>query len=124
MKSLRDYILEKENDDTLKRDILFTIWERPDKKVKWLNDNKSYQKIEYKYQTDDIEIDFLLGTQDDCWKLWMGKIGSVSYDDDPYCSFETNKFSEAIIMALDKVEEIINEVKKDKKNWIQFYVHI
>ena len=36
-----------------------------------------------------LSIDFLLGFKDGSWKLWIGKIGSCSYDDDPYCFTET-----------------------------------
>lgn len=139
MKSLLQYILEAEDTDTedkdkdqdkekeaRRKDIKFTIWESPDTKVKWLEDNDKYQKIEYKYDNpdDDIEIDFLLGQQEDIWKLWIGKIGGVTYDDDPYCSFDTEKFSEAIIAALDKVEEFIQKVKDDPHNYIQYYKSI
>ena len=114
MKTLSEYIIEAElNKEDEKKSaergkIKFTIWEEPDKKVNWLDNNEQYQKIEYKYEDkkEGISIDFLLGFQENSWKLWIGKIGSCSYDDDPYCSFNTDKFSEGIIMALDKVESI------------------
>jgi len=48
-------------------------------------------------------------------------MGSVSYDDDPYCSFETKKFSEGIINAIDKVVEIVTNVANEPLNYIQFY---
>jgi len=126
MKSLKEYLLEEKNDitaSTSRGDIKFTIWKAPDKKVKWLNDNEAYQKIEYKLEDKEegLYIDFLLGYQEDSWKLWIGKIGSCSYDDDPYCSFETKKFSEGIVAALDKVEEFVEKVKDDKESYIQFY---
>lgn len=126
MKSLKEYLLEEKNDitaSTSRGDIKFTIWKAPDKKVKWLNDNEAYQKIEYKLEDKEegLYIDFLLGYQEDSWKLWIGKIGSCSYDDDPYCSFETKKFSEGIVAALDKVEEFVQKVKDDKESYIQFY---
>lgn len=136
MRTLSQYILEeikdKESDDkekdekekfTRRKDIKFTIWESPDVKVKWIEDNDKYQKIEYKYEDRDnnISIDFLLGQQEKIWKLWVGKIGVVSYDDDPYCSFDTEKFSEAIVLALDKVEEFLQKVKDDPYDFIQFY---
>lgn len=132
MKTLVQYILEaeknKENEkqSTERGKIKFTIWEEPDKKVTWLNDNEKYQKIEYKYEDkkEGLSIDFLLGFQEDSWKLWIGKIGSCSYDDDPYCSFNTKKFSEGIIAALDKVEEFLDKVKEDPSNYVQFYVNI
>ena len=126
MKSLRDYLLEEKDDvtaSTQRGDIKFTIWKAPDKKVKWLNDNESYQKIEYKLEDkeNNLYIDFLLGYQEDSWKLWIGKIGSCSYDDDPHCTFETEKFAEAIVAALDKVEEFVEKVKEEPENYIQFY---
>jgi hypothetical protein len=132
MKTLVQYIIEaEENKDEEKQStergkIKFTIWEEPDKKVTWLNDNEKYQKIEYKYEDkkEGLAIDFLLGFQEDSWKLWIGKIGSCSYDDDPYCSFDTDKFSEGIIAALDKVEEFLEKVKEDKSNYVQFYVKL
>ena len=126
MKSLKEYLLEEKNDitaSTSRGDIKFTIWKAPDKKVRWLNDNESYLKIEYKLEDRDegLFIDFLLGYQEDSWKLWIGKIGSCSYDDDPYCSFETKKFAEAIVKALDKVEEFVAKVKDEPENYLQFY---
>jgi len=126
MKTLKEYLLEEKDDitaSTQRGDIKFTIWKAPDKKVKWLNDNESYQKIEYKLEDkeNNLYIDFLLGYQEDSWKLWIGKIGSCSYDDDPYCTFETEKFAEAIVKALDKVEEFVDKVKEDPDNYIQFY---
>jgi len=130
MKQLKTYILEADEDDkkpSLERgDIKFTIWEEPDKKVHWIKNNNKYQKIEYKYENKEknIYIDFLLGFQDEEWKLWIGKIGSNSYDNDPWCSFETNSFSEAIVAALDKVEEFLDDVKENPDNWIQFYKDI
>lgn len=126
MKTLKEYLLEEKNDitaSTSRGDIKFTIWKAPDKKVKWLDDNESYQKIEYKLEDKEegLYIDFLLGYQENSWKLWIGKIGSCSYDDDPYCSFDTTKFSEGIVAALDKVEEFVQKVKDDKESYIQFY---
>ena len=114
---------EQENEKLIRRgNIKFTIWEEPKKKVKWLEDNKKYQKIEYQYidKDKDISIDFLLGFQDNSWKLWIGKIGAITYDDDPWCSFDTTSFAEGIVQALDKVEEFIN---KNPDNWVQFYIH-
>lgn len=126
MKNLRDYLLEEKDDitaSTSRGDIKFTIWKAPDKKVTWLKDNESYQKIEYKLEDkeDGLYIDFLLGFKDGSWKLWIGKIGSCSYDDDPYCTFETKKFAEGIVAALDKVEEFVEKVKEDPESYIQFY---
>jgi len=127
MRSLTSFISESDDKDkpVMQRgDIKFTIWEGPDKKVTMLDDNNKYQKIEYKYENKEegISIDFLLGFQDKSWKIWIGKIGSTSYDDDPYCSFKTDEFKEAILMALDKVEEFIAKVKDDQDNYIQYYV--
>lgn len=126
MKTLKEYLLEEKNDitaSTSRGDIKFTIWKAPDKKVRWLNDNESYLKIEYKLEDKEegLFIDFLLGFQEGSWKLWIGKIGSCSYDDDPYCSFETKKFAEGIVAALDKVEEFVGKVKEDPESYIQFY---
>lgn len=166
MKTLKQYILEADNEDTSKKDeididaltsdqpdgktddeddedieddsdeeddektkltrrgnIKFTIWEEPKKKVKWLNDNNKYQKIEYQYRDKEknIYIDFLLGFQENSWKLWIGKIGAITYDDDPWCDFKTSKFEEGIVAALDKVEEFIEDVEENPDNWVQFY---
>ena len=126
MKTLKEYLLEEKNDitaSTSRGDIKFTIWKAPDKKVRWLNDNESYLKIEYKLEDKEegLFIDFLLGFQEGSWKLWIGKIGSCSYDDDPYCSFETKKFAEGIVAALEKVEEFVEKVKEDPESYIQFY---
>ena len=143
MKSFKDYILEAEEDNesventdeknsdektTQRGNIKFTIWKEPDKKVTWLNGNEPYQKIEYKYEDKDkhISIHFLLGyvKEKDTWELWIGKIGAISYDDDPYCDLKCDEFSSAIIAALEKVEEFIKEVKDNPENWIQYYKDI
>jgi hypothetical protein len=126
MKTLKQYLLEEKDDITSsieRGNIKFTIWKAPDKKVKWLKDNEDFQKIEYKLEDKDegLYIDFLLGFQEGSWKLWIGKIGSCSYDDDPYCSFDTDKFDEGIVAALDKVEEFVDKVKEDPDSYIQFY---
>ena len=134
MKTLNEYIAKifEEEEDSKKMEeekttqrgkVKFTIWESPDKKVKWLNDNEHYQKIEYKLEDKEknLYIDFLLGFQEGSWKLWIGKIGSCSYDDDPYCSFDTNKFAEGIVAALDKVWEFITKVEEDPENYVQYY---
>ena len=54
-------------------------------------------------------------------KMWVGKIGAASYDDDPYCKLDTEKFAEAILKACDKIEEFIEKVNTDPLNYIQFY---
>lgn len=147
MRSLKEYLLEADEEDQntddqgqeggdenedlkkeIRKNIKFTIWEEPDKKLNWLTNNEKYQKIEYKHEDKDknIYIDFLLGyvKDEDTWKLWIGKIGAVNYDDDPYCDFETNKFAEAIVAALDKVEEFVKDVEDEPENWIQYYKDI
>ena len=125
MISLSTYISEAKNNtkSLSKGDIKFTIWEAPQKKVRWIKNNNSYQKIEYKLEDDknNIYIDFLLGFKDNSWKLWIGKIGATSYNDDPYCSFDTDDFTEAITLCLDKVSDFVEDVKNDPHNWIQFY---
>ena len=123
MKSLLQYILESEN-STEKDNIKFTIWEAPDKKVKWLNNKKDYQKIEYKYKDKKlgIEIHFLLGFKDNTWKLWIGEIGAISYDDDPWVKLDCDNFKDAILKCLDYTEKFIKDVKENKDNWIQFYI--
>ena len=128
MKSLEDFIKEEKDDVTSgiqRGDIKFTIWKEPEKKVTTLDDNEHFQKIEYKLNDKEsgISIDFLLGFQENSWKLWIGKIGSCSYDDDPYCTFDTDNFKKAIVMCLDKVEEFIKQVKDDPENYVQFYIH-
>ena len=136
MKRLKHYIIEandnnsEEQDESVNRrkDIMFTIWKEPDKKVKWLKDNEKYQKIEYKHEDKSrkMSMSFLLGydKENDTWKLWVGKIGAITYDDDPLCSLETNKFSQAIIKGLDKIEEYIKKVEDDPSDWIQYYKDI
>lgn len=117
---------EEKKELTRRGNIKFTIWKEPDKKVTWINDNDKYQKIEYKYEDKDkdIHIDFLLGFKDKSWKLWIGKIGALSYDDDPYCDFKTSSFKEGILAALDKVTEFVDNVEEDPQNWVQFYKKI
>lgn len=109
-------------------DIKFTIWKSPDKKLDWLEEDDDYQKIEYKYENnkENLYVDFLLGKDniDGLWKLWVGKIGACSYDDDPYCSLKTKKFNDAMINALDKVQEMLEKIKDDKLNYIQFYKNL
>lgn len=136
MRSLQEYIYTKINEADEKEEeklatergkIKFVIWEKPDKKVSWLNDNHSYQKIEAKYEekpdfNDGLKISFLLGYKDDSWRLWIGKIGVVSYSDDPYCDLECKTFRDAILRALDKAEEIIKQIQDEPNNWIQFYI--
>ena len=134
MRSLIRYIKEesedseKKDNNEIRKNIKFTIWKEPKTKVKWLDDGDyNYQKIEYQYVNKDkgVTIDFLLGyiPEEKTWKMWIGKLGSTTYDDDPYCDFEVKEFSQAILMALDKIEEFINQVENDDpENWVQYYV--
>lgn len=130
MKTLTTYIAEgnKKDDAKVKEraGIKFTIWERPDKQVAWLEDNEKYQKIEYKYEDKKagVQIDFLLGFDKGSWKMWTGKFGVVSYEDDPYKDFKTDDFAVCINSALDEVQDFIEEVKNNKDNWIQFYIRL
>jgi len=135
MKDLKIYIKEAEESNAdeqakLNRrgNIKFTIWEEPDKKVKWLKSNDKYQKIEYKHEdkTKKMFIDFLLGfdKEHNTWKLWVGKIGGVTYDDDPLCDLKTDDFAKAIVSALDEVEKYIDKVEQDPSDWIQYYKDI
>lgn len=134
MKDLKSFLLEKKEEDedkekmTKRGEIKYTIWIEPDKKVDWIKDNEKYQKIEYKHEDKDknIFIDFLLGyvAKENTWKLWIGKIGSLSYDDDPYYNLHTEKFAEAIVASLDKTQEFIENVEEDPENFIQYYKDI
>ena len=135
-KSLDRYIKEKlvleaednsEDEDqklTERGEIKFTIWEEPKKKVTWIPKSGKYQKIEYKYRNKEagIEIDFLLGEQDNSWKLWIGKIGAISYDDDPWVDLKCDNFKDAILNCLDYTQDFIEDVKENKDNWVQFYI--
>lgn len=123
MKTLVSYINEKQ-ESSYRKNIKFTIWNDSGKICEWIDDNNSYQKIEYKFLENDLSICFLLGFKNNSWHLWIGKIGAITYNDDPYCSLECSKFSEAISKSLDKIDEIINMIKSDKSNWIQFYNNI
>ena len=116
---------DKKDSGVNRADIKFTIWKAPDEKVTQLDDNENYQKIEYKLEDKEqgLSIDFLLGFKESSWQLWIGKIGSCSYDDDPYYSFNTNNFKKAIVMSIDKIEEFILKVKDDPENYVQFYIH-
>lgn len=124
MKTLSQYIVESSKKSTVRGEIKFTIWETPFKKVNWLDDNKNYQKIEYQYKNKKlgIEIDFLLGFKDKSWRLWIGKIGTIYYDDDPWVDLKCNNFGDAIMQSLDYVENFIKDVKSNKDNWVQFYI--
>ena len=131
MKDLRTYIIEAEiNPDdqektTERGNIKYIIWIEPEKKANWLKDGEKYQKIEYKHEDKkkNIFIDFLLGfvEEENTWKLWIGKIGALSYEDDPYCDLKTEKFAEAIVKSLDQTQKFIADVEDDPQNWVQYY---
>lgn len=108
-------------------EIQFKIFTAPDKQVTDLKEGEKYLKIEYVYRNkkEGIEIDFLIGKKKETgnWQLYIGKPGSASYDDDPYKSLETKELSKAINKAVDEVMDLIEEVKKDKDNWVQFYTY-
>ena len=108
-------------------DVQFKIFTAPDKQVTDLKEGEKYLKIEYVYRNkkDGIEIDFLIGKkkEDGNWQLYIGKPGSASYDDDPYKNLKTKDLSKAINTAVDEALDLIDEVKKDKDNWVQFYIH-
>lgn len=133
MKTLKQFILEGDDKGQLtanvnRGDIKFTIWKSPDNKITdldSLNDNKSYQKIEYKLEDSKagISIDFLLGYDADSWKLWVGKIGSCSYDDDPYKTLNTDSFRRAIVSSIDVICDFVEQVKNEPNNYVQFYTH-
>ena len=110
---------------TERADIKFTIWKEPDVKVDWLEKYDPYQKIEYIYNDKEknITIDFLLGFKDNKWQLWAGKDGAIGYDDDPFVNLKERRFDKAIVAALDKVQEIIQDVKDNPDNWPQFYIN-
>ena len=76
----------------------------------------------YKDKKLGIEIDFLLGFKDNTWKLWIGKIGAISYDDDPWVDLDCDNFKDAILKCLDYTADFIEVVKENKDNWVQFYI--
>lgn len=108
-------------------EIQFKIFTAPDKQVTDLKEGEKYLKIEYVHRDkkSGIEIDFLIGKKKENgdWQLYIGKPGSASYDDDPYKSLETKELSKAINKAVDEAMNLIEEVKKDKDKWVQFYTY-
>ena len=70
---------------------------------------------------DDPEL--MKNKENGNWQLYIGKPGSASYDDDPYKSLETKELSKAINKAVDEAMDLIEEVKKDKDKWVQFYTY-
>lgn len=114
---------EMSEKDKQRSQIKFTIWNNKDEQSEWLNKGDKYRKIEYEHVDDkkNVEVDFLLGQRDDEWYLWVGKIGACSYDEQPYCDLKTKQFNTALINALDKVQELLDEIYDDPENYIQFY---
>lgn len=118
---------KEEADTKLRSDVQFKIFTAPDKQVDDLKEGEKYLKIEYIYKDKKkgIEIDFLIGRKDDTkdWALYTGKIGSASYDDDPYKSLKTKELSKAINNAVQEVVDLVKEVEKEPDEWLQFYIH-
>ena len=116
---------EPEIDPELKEraEIKFKIWKDGGELSDWITDKDGYQKIEYVYKNKEkgITIDFLLGRKDGSWFIWAGKDGAVNYDDQPYKDLETPYFRDAIMNSLDKIQELIKDVKEDPDNWAQYY---
>ena len=121
MKSLRDYIIESDDDSegkgeitkTTKRgDIKFTIWKSPEEKLKWLDDNESYQKIEYKLEDKDdhLSIDFLLGFQEDSWKYGYYMINK---NDEKYYFYLVHTSSPVTDFDFQKRNQQLITIKKD-----------
>lgn len=106
-------------------EIKFKIWKDGGERVDWINDNDGYQKIEYLYKDKKkgITIDFLLGRKDCEWCLWAGKDGGVNYDDEPMYNLNAKTFQTAIMNSLDKIQDLIQDVKDNPDNWVQFYIN-
>lgn len=117
---------EPEIDPKLKEraEIKFKIWKDGGELADWITDRDGYQKIEYVYKDKEkgITIDFLLGRKDGSWFVWAGKDGAVNYDDQPYKDLKTPYFRDAIMNSLDKIQELIQDVKDNPDNWAQYYV--
>lgn len=118
---------KEDADAKMRSDIQFKIFTAPDKQVDDLKEGEKYLKIEYIYRNKKkgIEIDFLIGRKDDTkdWSLYTGKIGSASYDDDPYKSLKTKELSKAINNAVQEVVDLVKEVEEEPDEWLQFYIH-
>lgn len=118
---------KEDADAKMRSDVQFNIFTAPDKQVDDLKEGEKYLKIEYVYKDKKkgIEIDFLIGRKSDDkdWALYTGKIGSASYDDDPYKSLKTKELSKAINTAVQEVIDLVKEVEKDPDEWLQFYIH-
>lgn len=117
---------EPEIDPKLKEraEIKFKIWKDGGELADWITDRDGYQKIEYVYKDKEkgITIDFLLGRKDGSWFVWAGKDGAVNYDDQPYKDLKTPYFRDAIMNSLDKIQELIQDVKDNPDNWSQYYI--
>jgi hypothetical protein len=118
---------EPEIDPKMKEraEIKFKIWKDGGERADWITDKDGYQKIEYIYKDKKkgITIDFLLGRKDGAWHLWAGKDGGVNYDDEPMYDLEANTFQKAIMNSLDKIQDLIQDVKDNPDNWVQFYIN-
>lgn len=125
MRSILQYLVEKSDEESLdfKKDIVFSIWESPGKKVQHLEGNTKYQKIEYKFinYKKNLYIDFLLGYKNDSWQLWIGRIGGCYYSDSPYKNLKTSNFDEAVIKAVDEINDFIIQACQNPYDFIQYY---
>ena len=117
---------EPEIDPELKEraEIKFKIWKDGGELADWITDKDGYQKIEYVFKDKEkgITIDFLLGRKDGKWWLWAGKNGAVNYDDQPYKDLDAVSFQDAIMTSLDKIQELIEDVRENPDNWSQYYI--
>jgi hypothetical protein len=106
-------------------EIKFKIWKDGGERADWIKDNDGYQKIEYVYKDrkKGIVIDFLLGRKDGEWSLWAGKNGGVSYDDEPLYNLDAKTFQSALMNSLDKIQDLIADVKANPANWPQYYIN-
>lgn len=134
IKEEKDQSAQIEADKKLKAEIKWDIWEEPSVKVNWLKDNYSYNKIQFIYRDTDkgIEICFLMGyTKNEntdklpeSWKIWVGKLGSISYSEDWSWDLKTNDLNEAIMKSLDIIVDFIRTVESDNYNYVAYYIHI
>lgn len=132
MKTLLQVILEKEeqekDDDKVRAGLKFIIYKEDGKTVDWLKDDEPFQKIECLYEEnpdfqDGVKIDFLLGKDDkDRWALWAGKPGVINYSDEPYKDLKAKSLTDAITNGLEEMQKLIDKVKEEPNNWVQFYV--
>lgn len=133
-----------EEEDTSKRkedmkeiisNIKWDMWEESGVKTNWLKDNYTYNKIQYIYRDkkEGIEICFLLGYTDNrfagaksasSWKMWVGKVGAISYSEDWEWDLKTDQLNNAITKSCDIIADFVMKVKEDKDNYVAYYVHI